>query len=1070
MWGGNHDEPETKENPMNMRMRKSSRVAPAPQIKAAAKPGTFIDDGDDMHNIVPGTKNKDGSSSKTGSPVRTQRVKTFMVEGDTPYSVDIDSNFGHGTQTAIDGLADEIDEEMAYLDKRLEGMVRGDGGARGGRVRGVKERSKGKFHVEKARKKIKGSLNKMRLVRSGMADDGTGFIRSSSDEEEDEAALMSGLNNEAMGASAGGPQLVTQIDPNIKKQLILALKMKRTYKSALQGVSEKYRKLMVDIDKLHMELAKTQEELDIAHRQEARHGGGGLASFAVNTGNGSKRDEEDRARRDRERKKLLMSAGGGGGDEMEAEIDSNQPQALKLCNKLGKLYQKYKPLRNDVNKIEQRFGTSVASYFHFYQWMFLNSIIVWLLYATGFGYHLYLNTSLCVEVGDSSNDYKSLDVQFIACRPKGVCIVTNEDTEIDGVGLPCHVDGHCYDYKEKCLTEDQTTPACRNSKYRDATMNNDAIIGPKKDARGFVTTGKCNTKYANEYGGGRIAFAFETSTPGSWVPELFMFSSFQASEAWIYTCMLLLSILVMMVQTVIKWSAEDRKLKMITAFEGSKDSQNKYAKLVLNAWDHNLNSVRDSRDHKLFIAESLRMLVQDAEAAESSGSRTLIQKAKLYARRAFFILLYIIIQIGGMSLIVITLAGQNATIKSFGEQVFEFTSGAVEITPIVVGIVNGVIPQLTTRLLKQEKYDDQGTIIKQTVLRIFLTKTFNILIQVVSYLLLQDPFLFAAMDSPPQFLGTWHQEVPSLQMINIRSIFKKAFSTSLDNSDRALATSADFSNKCRVNQVGLNLFSFLYIAFATEIVMAFLFPAIALITSLVKKKPIKKSAFDVALKMIGLLYFMQICLFTMPFMPLVGCIFIFLLFFKFKMEFYLTNYFGKKPKKAWAAKDSGEFFLQFYLVSVFIWIIINYLFLVSTTQPKTCSAQFKFLAETVELDGSSYPRMNLITEECDLLWHDLEGSSSKRSAVDYLFDEYVSLPPPCWSPGLGYVDINGKECLPCGWDPATVPIKERTAFLAKCSGKTSTMQVSFLIKKFYNLLTFLITYIFLDLNTDFVSL
>ena len=63
---------------------------------------------------------------------------------------------------------------------------------------------------------------------------------------------------------------------------------------------------------------------------------------------------------------------------MEAEIDSNQPQALKLCNKFVKLYQKYKPLRNDVNKIEQRFGTSVASYFHFYQWMFLNSIIVWL--------------------------------------------------------------------------------------------------------------------------------------------------------------------------------------------------------------------------------------------------------------------------------------------------------------------------------------------------------------------------------------------------------------------------------------------------------------------------------------------------------------------------------------------------------------------------------------------------------------------------------------------------------------------------------------------------------------------
>jgi len=150
----------------------------------------------------------------------------------------------------------------------------------------------------------------------------------------------------------------------------------------------------------------------------------------------------------------------------------------------------------------------------------------------------------------------------------------------------------------------------------------------------------------------------------------------------------------MMIQTVFKWSAEDRKLKMINAFEGSQAKQNKYAKLVLNSWDHNLHSVREIRDHRLFIAESLRMLVQDAEAAASSSSRTLTERAKLYVRRAFFILLYIIIQIGGMALIVITLAGQSPTIKEFGELVYKQTEGALEITPIVVGVVNGIVPQL----------------------------------------------------------------------------------------------------------------------------------------------------------------------------------------------------------------------------------------------------------------------------------------------------------------------------------------------------------------------------------------
>ena len=1012
MWGGSHNE--TKENPkysnrmgvpMMAGVRKSSKVTPfAPQVKPMAKPGTFIDA--QFDGVSPASKPDPTSSSKTGSPVKAKRIKMFSVEGDSPYAMDMESSFGHGTQSAIDSLAEDIDEEMFNIDKKLLGIVRPEEG--GTRLRGIHDRRKAKFVVEKTRKKLAKSLKKMHLVRKGAADDGVSFLHSSS--EEDEEVLMTGLADHDMALKGALATLQAPLDPNIKKQLILALKMKRTYKSALTNVSTKYRKALKDLDKVHGELANVQGELEIAHTQASRGGGssGIGASFAVGTNNESKRDEEDRARRDRERKKLLAAAGGGDGDEIEGDIDSNQPQALKFCNKIGKLYSKYKPLRGDVTKIEQRFGTSVASYFKFYQWMFLNSIIVWLLYLTGFFYHLYLNTSRCT-LPDGTFNETSLDTQFINCRPYGLC----ETVETKGPNKwgtrPCHSNTHC-----------------------ELTV---------QDSNGETTTGTCVDFYGEGWSlgvYGRVSYTFQTATAGSWVPELFMFSSFTADEAWVYTLMLLLSILVMMVQTVIKWSTEDRKLKMISAFEGSGASQNKYAKLILNSWDHNLHSVRDVRDHKLFIAESLRMLVQDAEAAESSSSRTLQERVILYLRRAFFILLYIAFQIGGMTLIVITLAGQSVHIKIAGDFLFKATEGAIEITPIVVGIVNGIIPQITTRLLKQEKYDDQGTVIKQTVLRIFLTKTFNILIQVVSYLLLQDPFLFAAMDSPPQFFGSWHENAPAFQMINLRSIFKKAFSTTLDNPNVAKATKADFSQSCRVNQVGLNLFAFLYIAFATEVLMAFLFPAIAFLKSRIKRKPLKKAQFDVALKMIGLLYFTQICLFTMPFMPLVGTIFIFLLYFKFKMEIFITNKFGRKPKKAWAAKDSGEFFLQFYLVSIFIWICINYLFLVTTTQPKSCSSQFKFLPETLEIDGTKYPRMNLISQECDLLWHDLEGSSLNKSSSDYKFDEYVDLPPSCIYNGDNYADKDENVCVPCPVDKNSATATD----IAKCAGKTTTMQVS----------------------------
>ena len=148
------------------------------------------------------------------------------------------------------------------------------------------------------------------------------------------------------------------------------------------------------------------------------------------------------------------------------------------------------------------------------------------------------------------------------------------------------------------------------------------------------------------------------------------------------------------------------------------------------------------------------------------------------------------------------------------------------------------------------------------------------------------------------------------------------------------------------------------------------------------------------------------------------------------------------PSFFFSRKPAGEFFLKFFLVSVFIWIAINYLFLKTTTQAKQCSAQFKFLAQTTELDGTSYPRMNLISEECDLLWHDLEGSSSSRSAIDPVWDNYVILPPRCESESsssIGYVNHLNQPCQPC---PLLTEIGASASEIKICSGVTATMQVS----------------------------
>jgi hypothetical protein len=96
------------------------------------------------------------------------------------------------------------------------------------------------------------------------------------------------------------------------------------------------------------------------------------------------------------------------------------------------------------------------------------------------------------------------------------------------------------------------------------------------------------------------------------------------------------------------------------------------------------------------------------------------------------------------------------------------------------------------------------------------------------------------------------------------------------------------------------------------------------------------------------------------------------------------------------------------------------------------------LPETLEIDGTKYPRMNLISQECDLLWHDLEGSSLNKSSSDYKFDEYVDLPPSCIYNGDNYADKDENVCVPCPVDKNSATKTD----IDKCAGKTTTMQVS----------------------------
>ena len=141
------------------------------------------------------------------------------------------------------------------------------------------------------------------------------------------------------------------------------------------------------------------------------------------------------------------------------------------------------------------------------------------------------------------------------------------------------------------------------------------------------------------------------------------------------------------------------------------------------------------------------------------------------------------------------------------------------------------------------------------------------------------------------------------------------------------------------SQAGQNLFTLLFTEWVMHKIFLFLFPLIKWLKAKVTKKEFKKSSFDITLKMIGLLYFQQICLVTIPFFPLAGCLMSLFLFANFKLEKLVLYLFYQKPKSAWSGKDSSAFFLRLFLASVFISLSIMHKFLAGETYPKLCTNQ-----------------------------------------------------------------------------------------------------------------------------------
>lgn len=397
-------------------------------------------------------------------------------------------------------------------------------------------------------------------------------------------------------------------------------------------------------------------------------------------------------------------------------------------------------------------------------------------------------------------------------------------------------------------------------------------------------------------------------------PHLILFQSYQTTEAVEYTVQIGSFGIIMLLITLQKWIREDRMLKTVDALESGSGKKNKFSRISINAWDFFIKSAPQALDLKKSIAEQIRVALHEDEAQEKQKERSTKERYILYFRRFLGTVLYLSLQASGW-FVIILLTTQSATFEETLATYSDILAPyAASIVPAGVTIINAALPALISAITKLEKWDDAGFAIKAMVTRLFIAKIMNVMIQLFSYALLLDPYFFA---TDLNFFG--------LTSFEIRQSVEKKFQTN--------------QYDCRAEQASLGLITLVMTEFVISKVLAVFLPILKKLWARIRRKPFVKSEFIVAPNMVGLLYFQTLLLMAIPLSPstiLSSCI---MMLMNFKFQKLILMWVQRKPVTPWSAKDSGNFFIKFYFVTVLIYIVFMHTFLLNTHLPKTCALQ-----------------------------------------------------------------------------------------------------------------------------------
>ena len=850
------------------------------------------------------------------------------------------------------------------------------------------------FEMKQIELKLRGALFDKNIHERKNTNYKKAFQEEESTHHQDKVANFAGHNGPS-GTSVVAPKLpVGNMLISHEQLKTMKTTLKRAYMAKIKEIkakAEKFKEKMYEKEKLIEELRDEKEKLRYEKEHLSRTQGAMGIENLRQLGNRNNPTENRfvsaaAKKREEQRKKMLQALDkddDGGAHFVGAELHN-----ARYEGRLGAIYLQYDklmakierslPLTKDLAQIEARYGSSVSAFFRFFRFIIFMYFILSFVNFALLSYHLYHHKIFSLTNGGNLWDVQSLQfaLQRLDTKHKNAQNFTNfyNNSESERTPPP--------------IPEERFRSFC--SELGSCDIDRPVtILEDEPSVKGYVTYTLFIEKNSPP---SKIDYLFAGNIPTILLPSSFNFFK-EASrgeerfnnvdlsaDAMFYTLNMVVCIGILIVVAIRKVSHEDRKYKVLMGMESGDDGSRVYSKLSLAIWDHNVTSNNDAWDLKEAVTDQFSQIVFQSEKEEEIAARTNKDRYKLYARRLVGVLINLAVMSAGWGVILgLTAFGRSIAINlglETEEQQKMFVTVGV---PSTVAGMNAAIPTIIWMIItKLEAWDDKKFETQLIILRIFLAKVMNIMIQLVTYLMVSDPYVFKRSDLLSLFGGRGYFD----------NYLNGKFQMPL----------AD-ERQCRADNVSYALVNLLLVQFVSSKLIS-IFMALAKYGRYIGKgkKGKWKKEFSVPFAVINLVYFCTVAFVTFAFFPFTFMLVTFITYFDFKfMKFQLEN-FMYKPLVPFDAKSIGNFFTRLLLLSMIIGSTIIHLTLSNPYLPRV----FDLKSEPSETEafGSQFPEQNY---RIDRFRYFTSGVSMNQIDTSYKVPALVEYPDAKWNASIpGY--------------------------------------------------------------------